>query len=68
VRDANAVANPLEHQGFEVLRLLDSQATLSVFSHLLIRACRLPSARGISGLHRRVLDREYREGRETTSS
>ncbi len=35
VRDANAVADSLERQGFEVLRLLDSQATLSSFSHLL---------------------------------
>ncbi|OJT20892.1 hypothetical protein BO221_28760 [Archangium sp. Cb G35] len=35
VRDANAVANSLEHQGFEVLRLLDSQASLSALSRLL---------------------------------
>jgi WD40 repeat protein len=35
VRDANAVADSLERQGFEVLRLLDSQATLSSLSSLL---------------------------------
>ncbi|PTL82504.1 caspase family protein [Vitiosangium sp. GDMCC 1.1324] len=35
VRDANAVADSLESQGFEVIRLLDSQATLSSLSLLL---------------------------------
>ena len=35
VSDANSVADTLERQGFEVLRLLDSQATLSALSHLL---------------------------------
>ena len=41
VRDAKAVADSLERQGFEVLRLLDSQATLSSLSDLLSR--HLPS-------------------------
>ena len=35
VRDATAVADSLERQGFEVLRLLDAEATLSSLSHLL---------------------------------
>ncbi|HVG62170.1 MAG TPA: caspase family protein, partial [Hyalangium sp.] len=35
VRDANALADTLEHQGFEVLRLLDAQASLSSLDHLL---------------------------------
>ncbi|ATB39844.1 hypothetical protein CYFUS_005292 [Cystobacter fuscus] len=35
VRDAQAVADTLERQGFEVLRLLDEQATLSTLSALL---------------------------------
>jgi len=35
VRDANAVADSLERQGFEVLRLLDSQASLSALSQFL---------------------------------
>jgi WD40 repeat protein len=35
VRDATAVADALEHQGFEVIRLLDSQASLQALRELL---------------------------------
>jgi WD40 repeat protein len=41
VRDATAVADALERQGFEVLRLLDSQASLQALSELLSK--HLPS-------------------------
>jgi WD40 repeat protein len=41
VRDASALGDALERQGFEVLRLLDAEASLSALSHLVTQ--RLPT-------------------------
>jgi WD40 repeat protein len=49
VRDAQALGNILQRQGFEVLRILDSEATLSTLSEVLSH--RIPS------LHETAVDR-----------